>query len=613
MFEHILQNDPAERLKETIASVHTFHPYPTAQERPAWDSIPLHKKSVILRRADDAAGNQWPVLKASDFMAYHRSDDRAVYERKKYRRLDMLAALVLGECATSDHRYLDKVIDGVWMVCEESYWGISAHNGRVPDALPDVNDTFIELFVAETGMLLAWCTYLLKDRLDGVSGRIRRRIYQELENRIIVPFLAQTDYWWMGATDHRVNNWTPWIVANVLTVLLLSDYNEMRRIDGVVKCLSLLDLFCAVYHSDGGCDEGAAYWNYAGGALFDSLDLLYKASNGRIDFGGDPLLKNIGRYIVTAHIHEDYFVNFADCPAKPTAEADLIHRFGAYLNDRKMMGLAALLQSDRRDRYSLRRELPAAFCGVQRGRVESELADLDVWLDGIQMAVSRQYGQSGKGLYLAAKGGHNGESHNHNDVGSCIVFKDGKPGFIDVGVETYTKKTFSSNRYEIWTMQSGYHNVPLINQCMQLDGAEHRTADVRYTGTSDGMQLQIDLAGAYPASCGATAYVRRYDFVRKDGRIVITDRYLFRSSCNTVSLVFISQYKPMPANGAIRYDLGDGGELYLEYDHTRLHVDIESCDSGDPRLSEVWGPYLYRTVLMAEDLEEEGELSVEIH
>ena len=69
---------------------------------------------------------------------------------------------------------------------------------------------------------------------------------------------------------------------------------------------------------------------------------------------------------------------------------------------------------------------------------------------------------SAEGLYLAAQGGHNAESHNHNDVGNFIVYADGQPAIIDVGVETYTAKTFSSQRYEIWTMQSAYHNLPSI-------------------------------------------------------------------------------------------------------------------------------------------------------
>lgn len=35
----------------------------------------------------------------------------------------------LAECAADDGRYLDAVIDGIWCICEESAWVLSAHNG----------------------------------------------------------------------------------------------------------------------------------------------------------------------------------------------------------------------------------------------------------------------------------------------------------------------------------------------------------------------------------------------------------------------------------------------------------------------------------------------------
>ena len=44
---------------------------------------------------------------------------------------------------------------------------------------------------------------------------------------------------------------------------------------------------------------------------------------------------------------------------------------------------------------------------------------------------------------LAVKAGDNDDSHNHNDTGSFTIYKDGKPLFADIGVETYQAKTFS--------------------------------------------------------------------------------------------------------------------------------------------------------------------------
>ena len=38
---------------------------------------------------------------------------------------------------------------------------------------------------------------------------------------------------------------------------------------------------------------------------------------------------------------------------------------------------------------------------------------------------ARDQGGSSQGLYVAAKGGHNDESHNHNDNGNFVINNDG--------------------------------------------------------------------------------------------------------------------------------------------------------------------------------------------
>src|SRR6185369_12944547 len=104
----------------------------------------------------------------------------------------------------------------------------------------------------------------------------------------------------------------------------------------------------------------------------------------------------------------------------------------------------------------------------------------DAWLPGIQVMTARRREASSAGLYLAAQGGHNAESHNHNDVGNFIVYADGEPAIVDVGVETYSAQTFSSRRYEIWTMQSAYHNLPTIDGVMQGAGRQFAARSVSY-------------------------------------------------------------------------------------------------------------------------------------
>lgn len=104
------------------------------------------------------------------------------------------------------------------------------------------------------------------------------------------------------------------------------------------------------------------------------------------------------------------------------------------------------------------------------------------------------------------KGGCNAESHNHNDVGNFIVYSDGNPLIIDVGVGTYTADTFNENRYKIWTMQSSFHNLPKIGVYEQLAGEEFFADEVVYESDAD--RISMSLKEAYPKTAGIIAYRR---------------------------------------------------------------------------------------------------------
>src|SRR6185437_533365 len=94
----------------------------------------------------------------------------------------------------------------------------------------------------------------------------------------------------------------------------------------------------------------------------------------------------------------------------------------------------------------------------------------DVWYPNLGLMAAREKADSASGLYLALQAASNGRSHAHNDSGSFILYSDGDPIVIDVGVGAYTAKTFSSDRYSIWTMQSAYHNLPTVGGVMQHAG-----------------------------------------------------------------------------------------------------------------------------------------------
>ena len=114
----------------------------------------------------------------------------------------------------------------------------------------------------------------------------------------------------------------------------------------------------------------------------------------------------------------------------------------------------------------------------------------------VQVMTARTTAGSADGLFLAVKGGHNREHHNHNDVGTYVVALAGKAPFLDPGREEYTGRTFSSQRYESNVLNSYGHPVPRVAGKLQSQG---RSAAVRVVETvfTDEMDTVADLAERY--------------------------------------------------------------------------------------------------------------------
>jgi len=528
----------------------------------------------------------------------------------------------LGQLFEGEKRFLDDIVNGIWAICEETYWGVPAHISLQASGpgLPDVSEPTVDLFAAETSALLAWCYYLLGDKLDQVSPLVRPRIELEIDRRILTPCFERDDFWWMGFGERKnVNNWNPWICSNWLTSILLIEKSSFRRSQSVYKAMRTLDNFIRIYPDDGGCDEGPGYWGRAGASLFDCLELLYSASNGAINIYDNRLIKEIGRYIYRAHIADDYFINFADASAITEIAADLTYRYGKRIKDPTMMAFAAYANK-RRGGFevsgSISRALPALFNYSELTQANAEAPyQRDVWLPDLQVMVARSKDSSPAGLFLAAKGGHNDESHNHNDVGSFIVYYNGRPVIIDVGVETYTRKTFSSRRYEIWTMQSAFHNLPTIAGVMQAPGRDYAAKNVAYSANEKEAVLQLDIASAYPKAANLKTW-QRHIRLERGIQVQVSDTF----ELNTENETYLSFMTPLlvDANSPGKVILSDKTsgkrplQMVIEYDNNQLSSESEDIDVSDKRLQSVWGMTLRRVKLRSNKAVKQAAWSVQI-
>lgn len=214
------------------------------------------------------------------------------------------------------------------------------------------------------------------------------------------------------------------------------------------------------------------------GCLFDCLELLLSATDGKLSVYDERLIQQLGRFMDKIHVSGPHFLNFADADAhvsKPSPH--LLRTYGERIQSPEMISLAetvAALPSPAHpppgeDHASLIRVVPTLFPHRSFPVLTTQLLARDVWPPEGQIMVARVRENDPTGFTLAMKGGHNGESHGHLDVGSIAVYHDGEPVIIDVRRELYRRNT-SLARYELWYAQSAYHNVPTTNETEQAVG-----------------------------------------------------------------------------------------------------------------------------------------------
>ncbi|GAA3405782.1 heparinase II/III family protein [Paenibacillus hodogayensis] len=507
---------------------------------------------------------------------------------------------------------MNQILNGIQCICEETSWmppHMNSYLTRINKAeyMPDAADHEVELFSSETAVLLVWTFYLLKRPLDAISTRIGRRIQKEVTDRLLAPYLERDDYWWMGFTGSRVNNWTPWCNGNVLMALLVFDGDAQVRSKAIRKMMRSLDVFIDTYPEDGCCDEGPMYWGRSGASLYDCLELLHAASGGTIDLFAEKKIRDIGRYLGSVHIHENYYVNFADGDAIVHADPDAVYGYGKAIGDHALTRLGASIRAKRQgfvDWFPLYRHIRDLFQEEERLSFGGKPPYVrDAWMHASQVMTAREREGSEQGLFLAAKGGHNLESHNHNNVGNFTVYADGLPVFIDLGTEEYVAKTFSPQRFELWYLQSAYHNVPTIRGVMQRDGSMYRAKDAHYAKNANRSELSMDIAEAYPGEAGIATWRCSFGLTRgEEAEVTMADEFRLTELAADLYFSFLTPHLPMETSeGVFELEYAEGRRVAVAYDGGMFRMRTERIAITDSRLRGNWGEIVFRIVLEAKD------------
>ncbi|MBC8152500.1 MAG: hypothetical protein H7Z72_06280, partial [Bacteroidetes bacterium] len=421
----------AQAVQDALIPRADWRPYPNTPD--AWrQALSDSLRQQLIQRGELAATKDFPGLPATLMLEYVRTTDRDRYQQASYAKRDQLLDLALAESIEGKGRFTDAILNGVWSICEESFWGVPAHLSaqRAGSGLPDVDDRIVDLFAAETAAALALTDYLVGAQLARLSPLVRPRIYRETNERIFKP-IQQSDRYSYLKRGAKVNNWNPWIMTNWLTATLLLEPDAARRSQMTHAAMQGLDIYLNGLGPEGGCDEGPSYWFAAGGCVFDALELLHSATRGKVDVYANPLIRNMASYVYKMHIDQNFFVNFAD--ADPTLRSDglMLYRFGRQIGNDTLARFGQWAYQ----RYGFLLNISdsprsAGFHHRQRqiqnlltiGQIPAYTTPFqevqNAWFSDVQVMTAR----SDRGLYVATHAGHNGESHNHNDVGDFILY-----------------------------------------------------------------------------------------------------------------------------------------------------------------------------------------------
>ena len=599
-------------LKSALVLNQKWVTYPDYTDRVGWDKLFGATKSEYIKRGEQQLNYEWKVVKAMDYIEFERSGSRQVMETPFGDNNLAMTDLLMAELAEGKGRFIPQLINGVFHTCEMTSWALSAHliTQKIHRSLPDHREQLIDLTSGDLSSMLSWTYYLLHNEFDKVNPSIAVRLRYELEKRTIEPYMNDANYYWWQAfratPTTMVNNWNPWCNSNVLQCLMLLENDPEKLAAGVYRTMQSVDRFLNYVHSDGACEEGPSYWGHAGGKLFDYLDLLSTITAGKVSLLGHPMVKNIGEYISRSYIGDGWVVNFADASAKGGGDAPLIYRFGKAVGSNEMIHFAALMNDRKlprnRDFYRtmqtllIREELEAT--------TPDHITPLQIWYPETEFC----YMKNKSGMFFAAKGGYNDESHNHNDAGSFSVWINNSPILIDAGVGTYTRQTFSSERYSIWTMQSNYHNLPMINGVAQQNGRNYKATQVKFD--SKKKKFSADIATAYPESAKVKNWTRSY--VLKGDKLQINDTFELGEAVEKNIIHFMTWGdvdSSVPGKVIISVN---GQRALLTYNPAQFDTALEEIPLTDKRLSDMWGKQIYRLILKAKAITKTGDYTYSI-
>ena len=540
-------------------------PFSSQEKRRQWQetvqSSRLHQEMIEEIRAEAASlSAKQPVRETyADFSLFAKTGSRLEYERvyfQKRRRLNTFALLAFWEPDTAS--YKEELNEAIWAMCDEYTWCLPAH---LPEQKQE--EQVIDLFAAETAMALSEILCVASEAIDPA---VQARVGEEIERRVFAPYRSQSFHW-----ETATHNWASVCAGSIgsAAIHLVEDADVLEEI--LQKVLRTMERYMDGFEEDGACTEGYGYWQYGFGYFVYFADLLHQRTGGEIDLLADEKVHQAALFQQKCFLSGSQIANFSDALPEARVFLGLSH----YLNGRfpdvhvPPESLRSSYSDDHCSRWA------PAFRNLLWMKPEKGKAwpDASYFLADAQWFVSRH-----RSYAFAAKGGHNAEPHNHNDLGHFMLSDENIVYLQDIGSGMYNRDYFGEKRYSFLCNGSHGHSVPIVNDHYQREG-RGRAAEVKQAAINDEMdRLDIELANAYDDPT-LKRLTRAFRWGKSEKpSLSINDFYQFTEKPKSIVERLVAPVMPVDKQ---EKGIVLGGALFVQFDSAKLMFNKEITEYFD--------------------------------
>ena len=496
----------------------------------------------------------WARIREDDAYARHREELSELYARafqtepRSHSAEDILgnndgglwrlqfdhlqSSALLSLIYPENEEYYHNLVKTIWAYCNEYSWAPLGHftehyYGKTPE---DFDPCLIDIFAASVGFALAEIKNLFADRFPRL---LTDRISHELRRHIIDSYRTRTFFW-----ESHDNNWTAVCTGGVGGVLMYEDpeefYRQKDRLHGAMEC------YLASFSEDGMCVEGVGYWEFGFGFFSAFASLERELTEGREDWFARPKVKRIAQFLQKMFLDTNVLTTFGDCNVHQRLPIGVPYLLRSVYGDEvePLPRMAGCVKDNTHLNFSLRSLIyfdPSHVCKPLDRNVTYHTEG--------SCYLTRRTSAYG----FAAKGGHNGESHNHVDVGNFILSRHDRQIICDIGAGPYEDGYHTDRRYTFFHPSAYAHNLPILDGV----GQDHRGQDpVVIAYDAERAAASMDLAVAYNLP-HLTSLARAFTFT--DTSVTLTDTFALTRE-TAVTERFISMIEPVTDGASLVID-----------------------------------------------------------